>query len=111
MNKKPRVALWRVLTILCAVLYIGSIVGNHFANQYATTINVALGTSFSKIQGFDESVKYFESDFENEDARWEYERELCAQVESEGAALLKNDNQALPLAGGSKVSLFSRGRV
>ena len=50
MNKKPRVGLWRVLTILCAILCIGSIVGNHFANQYATTINVALGTSFSKIQ-------------------------------------------------------------
>ena len=85
MNKKPRVGLWRVLTILCAVLCIGSIVGNHFANQYATTINVALGTSFSKIQGFDENAKYFESDFESEDARWEYERELCAQVEAEGA--------------------------
>ena len=111
MNKKPRVGLWRVLTILCAILCIGSIVGNHFANQYATTINVALGTSFSKIQGFDENVKYFESDFESEDARWEYERELCAQVEAEGAALLKNDNQALPLAGGSKVSLFARGSV
>ena len=111
MNKKPRVGLWRVLTILCAILCIGSIVGNHFANQYATTINVALGTSFSKIQGFDENAKYFESDFESEDARWEYERELCAQVEAEGAALLKNDNQALPLAGGSKVSLFARGSV
>ena len=111
MNKKPRVGLWRVLTILCAILCIGSTVGNHFANQYATTINVALGTSFSKIQGFDENVKYFESDFESEDARWEYERELCAQVEAEGAALLKNDNAALPLAGGSKVSLFARGSV
>ena len=101
MNKKPRVGLWRVLTILCAVLCIGSIVGNHFANQYATTINVALGTSFSKIQGFDKDAMYFTSDFESEDARWEYERELCAQVEAEGAALLKNDNAALPLAGGS----------
>ena len=109
--KKPKVGLWRVLTILCALLCIGSLVGNYFANQYATTINVALNTSFSKIQGYDPSAQYFTSDFENEDARWEYERELCAQVEAEGAALLKNDNAALPLAGGSKVSLFARGSV
>ena len=111
MNKKPRVGLWRVLTIICAVLTIAAIVGNYFANQYATTINVALETSFSKIQGYDENAKYFESDFENEDARWEYERELCAQVEAEGASLLKNDNNALPLADGAKVSLFARGSV
>ena len=111
MKKKPRVGLWRVMTILCAILLVASCVGNYFANQYATTLNVALNTSFSKVQGYDKDAIYFASDFENEDARWEYERELCAQVEAEGAALLKNDNAALPLAGGSKVSLFARGSV
>ncbi|MBR3367053.1 MAG: glycoside hydrolase family 3 C-terminal domain-containing protein [Lachnospiraceae bacterium] len=109
--KKPKTMLWRILTILFAILTVAACVGNHFANQYATTINVALNTSFSKIQGYDPESMYFTSDFENEDARWKYERELCAQVEAEGAALLKNDNQALPLAEGAKVSLFARGSV
>ena len=109
--KKPKTMLWRILTILFAVLTAAACVGNYFANQYATTINVALNTSFSRIQGYDLESMYFTSDFESEDARWEYERELCAQVESEGAALLKNDNNALPLAAGAKVSLFARGSV
>ena len=111
MAKKPKVALWGVLTGVTAALTIASVVGNTIANQYATTINVALDTSYSKVVGYDKDAIYFASDFENEDARWDYEKELCAQVEAEGAALLKNDNAALPLAGGAKVSLFARGSV
>lgn len=111
MAKKPRIVTWGILTGLTSVLTIGSIVGNVFANRYATTINVALDTSYSKVVGYDENSMYFTSDFENEDARWEYERELCAQIEAEGAALLKNDNSALPLGSGAKVSLFARGSV
>ncbi|MBP3879823.1 MAG: glycoside hydrolase family 3 C-terminal domain-containing protein [Lachnospiraceae bacterium] len=111
MAKKPKIVTWGILTGLTSVLTIGSIVGNVFANRYATTINVALDTSYSKVVGYDENSMYFTSDFENEDARWEYERELCAQLEAEGAALLKNDNSALPLGSGAKVSLFARGSV
>ena len=111
MAKKAKVAKWGILTGLTAALTVGSVVGNVIANQYATTINVALNTSYSKIVGYDKDSMYFTSDFESEDARWDYEKELCAQVEAEGAALLKNDNAALPLADGAKVSLFARGSV
>ena len=110
-TRKPKVGLWSFLTALCAILTVASIVGNHIANMYATTINVALGTSYSKVVGFDENAVYFAGDFESDDARWEYERQLCADVEAEGAALLKNDNAALPLAPSAKVSLFARGSV
>ena len=111
MRKKPRVALWSVLTTLCAVLLAASFVANFFANQYATTLNVALNTSYSKVVNYDPAALYFTSDFPTEDERWEYERELCAVVEAEGAALLKNDNAALPLPASAKVSLFARGSV
>ena len=111
MAKKAKVAKWGILTGLTAALTVGAVVGNVIANQYATTINVALNTSYSKIVGYDKDSMYFTSDFESEDARWDYEKELCAQVEAEGAALLKNDNAALPLADGAKVSLFARGSV
>lgn len=97
MAKKPRVVTWGILTGVTAVLTIGSIVGNVIANRYATTINVALDTSYSKVVGYDENSIYYTSDFENEDARWDYEKELCARLEAEGASLLKNDNNALPL--------------
>ena len=111
MAKKPRVVTWGILTGVTAVLTIGSIVGNVIANRYATTINVALDTSYSKVVGYDENSIYYTSDFENEDARWDYEKELCARLEAEGASLLKNDNRALPLGSGAKVSLFARGSV
>ncbi len=49
--------------------------------------------------------------FASDEEREAYEAELCATVEAEGAALLKNENNALPLASGAKVSLFGHGSV
>ena len=43
-NKKSKVGLWSALTAITAILTIAAIVGNIIANQYATTINVALNS-------------------------------------------------------------------
>ena len=80
MKKKPKSGLWTFFTIFCLILTIAAIVGNQFAQMYATTINVALNTSYSKVVGFDESAVYYASDFETPEARWEYEKKLCADV-------------------------------
>ena len=48
-NKKSKVGLWSALTAITAILTIAAIVGNIIANQYATTINVALNASTYKI--------------------------------------------------------------
>ena len=48
-NKKSKVGLWSALTAITAVLTIAAIVGNIIANQYATTINVALNASTYQI--------------------------------------------------------------
>ena len=111
--KKPKVRLWSVLTALTAILTIAAIVGNMIANQYATTLNVALNASTYKIIKGDttEDTEYFKEGFASDEEREAYEAELCATVEAEGAALLKNDNAALPLAGSAKVSLFGHGSV
>ena len=113
-NKKSKVGLWSALTAITAILTIAAIVGNIIANQYATTINVALNASTYKIihdSSNTEDTEYFKSDFASDAEREAYEAELCAQVEAEGAALLKNQNAALPLAQGAKVSLFGHGSV
>lgn len=112
-SKKPKVRLWSVLTALTAILTVAAIVGNFIANQYATTLNVALNASTYKIIKSEttEDTEYFKSDFASDEEREAYEAELCAAVEAEGAALLKNDNAALPLANGAKVSLFAHGSV
>ena len=99
-TKKPKVRLWSVLTALTAILTIAAIVGNMIANQYATTLNVALNASTYKIikGNTTEDTEYFKAGFASDEEREAYEAELCATVEAEGAALLKNDNAALPLA-------------
>ena len=104
-TKKSKVRLWSVLTALTAILTIAAIVGNMIANQYATTLNVALNASTYKIikGNTTEDTEYFKAGFASDEEREAYEAELCATVEAEGAALLKNDNAALPLAGSAKV--------
>ena len=115
MNKKKGtgVKLWGALTSVFAILLIAAIVATSVAKSYSTTINVALNAQTYKIVKGDSDVDtdYFTSDFASDEERIAYEEELCATVESEGAALLKNDNNALPLASGAKVSLFARGSV
>lgn len=112
-QKKARVKLWGILTPVFAVLLAASIVGNSVANYYSTTLNVALDVEAYRIVKGDsnENTDYFTSDFASDEERAAYEAELCAAVEAEGATLLLNNNNALPLASGAKVSLFGRGSV
>ena len=91
-NTKPKVRLWSVLTGLTAILTVAAIVGNIIANQYATTLNVALNASTYKIIKGETTgdAEYFKKGFASDEEREAYEAELCATVEAEGAALLKN---------------------
>ena len=112
MSKKPKVGMWSGLTAVTAVLTAGAIVGTTVAFHYTTVNNYLDADTYKIIKGnSDEDTEYFKSDFTSDEERESYEAELCAQVEAEGAALLKNDNNALPLASGAKVSLFGHGSV
>lgn len=107
-KQKNKKILWSVFSVLFTVLFVASMIGRSYAYQYATTINNVLGTSDTKIVDGDPDAMYYTLDFETEEEQAEYENELCARIEEEGATLLKNDNQALPLATNAKVSLFCR---
>lgn len=114
MQKKPKVTLWSVLTVVFALLEVAALVATFIvAPMYETTINVATNAdTYRIIRGeTTEDTNYFTSDFASDEEREAYEAELCATVEAEGAALLTNNNNALPLAQGAKVSLFARGSV
>mgnify|MGYP000053889659 CR=1 FL=1 len=84
-NTKPKVRLWSVLTGLTAILTVAAIVGNIIANQYATTINVALNASTYKIIHGENTgdTEYFKKGFASDEEREAYEAELCATVEAE----------------------------
>jgi beta-glucosidase len=99
--------LWSVLSVTFAATFIGLIIGTTYAWKYERMVNTYLNISETDSQTNSDG-QYFTSDYESEDDLASYEEELCAEIEGEGATLLKNDNNVLPLAAKSNVSLFSR---
>lgn len=82
-------------------------------SQYETVINQFLhAQTFKVVRGDTQGdTEYFKSQYTTQDDLAAHEKELCAQVMAEGASLLRNDNAALPLPEGAKISLFSQSSV
>ena len=106
--------LWEGLSLGITSLFIVVSGGYSIAMSQSAAINNALNISSSEIErSDDEQYQYFRSDYGKD----EYDRlqsdylAVAEQVESEGIVLLKNDNDALPLAKGEKVSTFLTGSV
>lgn len=112
-NKARRKAIrpWKGLSILSAVVAIIMIPVTVFLSMFDNTVAAFVGGTFWELQNEDEHAVYFQSDFENAEEMTEYGLDLCEQVEAEGAALLMNENDTLPLAKGAKVSCFSSSSV
>lgn len=102
---------WKGLTFLSAVIAIIMIPLTVILSTFDNTVAAFVGGSFWKLENEDKSAKYFESDFETAEEMTAYGIELCEAVEAEGAALLMNEKQALPLEKGAKVSCFSSSSV
>ena len=100
--------LWKILTAVMAVLLVVALIAIPVTNAFATVINVTLGASTQKIIPDPDAEIYFWTNYENEDDLVAYERQLCEIVEGEGAALLVNRDNTLPLAKGSKITPFSQ---
>ncbi len=111
--KKHR-KLWKVLTIVFACVLVFCIVADVVTNYFFTSVNAFLLADTYKIvdEGGESDTSYFPDEWEGyEDWFSYYEEDLCARTEAEGAVLLKNENNALPLGSGAKVSLFSHSSV
>lgn len=98
--------LWFGLTAVLAVLLCVSVVGTTVAYDYDGVINDALGVQTSKIikgeVSEEEDTTYYKSSFgefnaENLEKLKAATKEQNINEMREGAALLKNDNNALPL--------------
>ena len=97
----------KFVSVVLVVLFVIMIPVNVVVRMFDNTIALLMkGNTFWELQNADENAIYFESDYQSQEDRLEAGKELCYEVESEGAALLLN-NGALPLAGGVKVSTLS----
>ncbi len=125
MNKVTRLFaksanIWRGLVTTFLVLTLIAFFLTQFAFANKKAINSFLGLSSSKSVETGDAVvaNHFKSDFaadvknptaEEFAALKEASKQQAIKEMEEGAVLLKNDNNALPLAKGAKVSLFGHG--
>lgn len=106
-TKRKHITPWKILAIICAVVMIVSIPLSIILQKFDNTVAAFVGGTFWNLQNEDPNAQYFTSDFDSAEEMVDYGLVLCQQVEAEGAALLMNNNNALPLASDAKVSTFS----
>ena len=106
--KKQGSLLWTILTVITALLLVVCIVAIPVTNAFATAINVALGAKTQEVSHDPDAKIYFWSNYENEEDLVAFEKQVCHDIEAEGAALLVNRDNTLPLPQGTKFTPFSQ---
>ncbi|MBQ8280296.1 MAG: glycoside hydrolase family 3 C-terminal domain-containing protein [Roseburia sp.] len=110
--RRKAYGLWKFLSIISGPLAIIFCIVMVVCNMFDNTISLLVGGTFWKLENEDSNYIYYEGDFATEEERVAAGAALVKQVEAEGAALLMNENNALPIEEeGAKVSLFSTSSV
>ena len=103
--------LWKGLTIVLCPIAIVFVVLSIGICTFDNTLTLVTGDSFWKLVNADESAVYYQADFTTEEERLSAGYDVVYRVEAEGATLLLNENEALPLTKGAHVSTFSTSSV
>ncbi len=109
--KRSNVLLWKVFAIILAVVTVIATPVNIIVHMFDNTIAAFAGGAFWKLENPDPDAQYFKGDFDSVEEMIAYGLDVCRRVEAEGAALLMNEKNALPLGEGAKVSCFSTSSV
>lgn len=115
MKKKRRlpIPVAVIIYFITIILTVVLVVGNVVILSYSQIVTGFLGQSSSKLvpaKG-EEPVDYFTSDFDSNEALHDYSKQLGQEIVEEAIVLLKNQEKALPLASGNKVSLLGQNSV
>ena len=106
-EQRKRYGLWKTVALICAILTLILIPVNIVVGMFDNTVSLLLaGNSFWELENRDPNAIYDPGMGVSQAERLAAGQALCYEVESEGAALLRN-NGALPLAQGAKVSTLS----
>jgi len=109
--KRRMVTPWKTIGIISLVLCLLFTAGGIGVTVFDNTIALFTGDSFWKLENEDPDAIYYKSDYATQEDRVKAGYELVKQVEGEGAALLLNEGNALPLGKDVSVSLFSTSSV
>lgn len=107
--KLPSKKVWLRTAMISGGLFALILSGKDIAYANESAINSALGIRTSSIKGSGED--YFKTDYKGGEGLQNYVDSIGEEIEEEGLVLLKNDNKALPLSKGNKVSLMGQGSV
>ncbi len=115
MNKIFSIKGWRRGAVISGALFAFFLSGKQLALSQSATINDFLNVQTSKTVDSDDGEEvdseYFKSDYSSTEEVKEFCDSVGKEVAQEGVVLLKNENNALPLSKGDKVSLLGQGAV
>lgn len=103
--------LWKFLTWASGIFAVILTVAMAVVSSFDNTLALVTGGSFWKLEKEDPNAQYYIPEYATEEERLEAGYETVYQTEAEGAALLMNQNNALPLEQGARVSTFSSSSV
>jgi len=106
-KRNPWIAVTAVLLALTIILAIAIPVTGY----YETMINAALGADTQRIIPDPDAKIFYWTEYETEEELVANDWAVCYALEAQGAALLVNRGNALPLAADSKISCFSQSSV
>ena len=110
-SKRKACRPWKGLSVLTGIVTVLALVVTVIFTTFDNTISIFIGGTFWEKENLDENAVYFESTFDSVEEKNSYGEWLCEQVEAEGAVLLMNKDNTLPLDKGAKVSTFSNSSV
>ena len=105
-----KLGAWRAVASVSTIVLLLSIGGTTVTNEWSGYINKMLNINNTKIvtdENANEDSIHFKSSFSNHKDVMNNARKVAKQVQAEGTVLMKNDNNALPLAKGAKVTFLS----
>ncbi len=109
--RRKATGLWSFLSWLCGILTVILLVATIVVGMFDNTVALFVNNTFWELENEDPNAVYYKEDFATQKDRVDKGYELVKQVEAEGAALLYNADNALPLGKGANVSLFSTSSV
>lgn len=106
--KAKAVKIWLIVTaVIVALLIVVSILASHFSS----IISIAVGGDRPYEVDKENAVVYYESETESKDEANRMAADITRRVAAEGNILLRNENNALPLKSGARVSVFGKNSV